>query len=188
MKFEESQEKIPSDDALNQESAILDQFEAMGVKNPKKIVKLAQRLYAESTHPVQKRLCRDISISADPVKYVTRCIGLIRDCAVIMKQFMDDGCHGMIFTGRDGDEVYPIKLDTRENWLTENKQWDPEQEMIIQNQAADAWLREHDKGYFYGKVVLFPNFGFSGIPRIIEMQCVNDTSGLVKYPGTNFYV
>lgn len=71
--------------------------------------------------------------------------------------------------------------------MTEGKQWDPEQEMIIQHEAADNWMKDHNKGYFLGKVVLFPMFGFSGEPRIIEMKC-GDTDGLVKYPGTNYYV
>ncbi|MNY19254.1 hypothetical protein D3C86_1526790 [compost metagenome] len=93
----------------------------------------------------------------------------------------------MIFTGKNGTDIFPVKLDTRANWLEESKRWDPEQEMVIQHEVVHSWMRDHDKGYFYGKVVLFPTFGFSGEPRIIEMAC-GDTTGMVKYPGTNFYV
>lgn len=176
-----------TNDNLEQEAAILVKFEELKNPNPKKVKKLASRLYGESITEIQKRLCRDIYRADDPVKYMYSCIEKIRDCAILIEQFIEDGFHGMIFTGRDGTEVWPIKLDTRENWLTEGKQWDPDQELIIQHEAANSWMREHDKGYFFGKVVLFPKFGFSGEPRIIEMSC-GDTTGLVKYPGTNFYV
>ncbi|MCY1299293.1 hypothetical protein D9M70_488160 [compost metagenome] len=115
------------------------------------------------------------------------CINKIRDCAILVENFIKDGNHGMLFTGNNGLDVYPIKLDTRDNWLTEGTKWDPEQEMIIQHDAANNWMKEHDKGTFYGKVVLFPQFGFSGEPRIVEMAC-GDTEGMVKYPGTNYFV
>lgn len=174
-------------DTLEQESAILALFE--GIKNPnaKKVKKFAAKMYAKCTLEIQKRLCRDIYRADDPVKYMHTCIEKIRDCALLVEQFIADGCHGMLFTGKDGLEVWPIKLDTNQNWLNEGKLWDPEQEMIIAHDCANNWMREHDKGYFFGKVVLFPKFGFSGEPRIIEMQC-GDTEGMIKYPGTDYYV
>jgi hypothetical protein len=174
-------------DNLKEESAILDIFEGIKNPNPKKVKKLASRLYGEVTSDIQKRLCRDIFRADDPVKYMWSCINKIRDCAILVEQFIEDGNHGMLFTGKDGLEVYPVKLDTRDNWLTEGTKWDPEQEMIIQHDACNNWMQEHDKGSFYGKVVLFPQFGFSGEPRIIEMAC-GDTEGMTKYPGTNYYV
>ncbi|MNO21499.1 hypothetical protein D3C76_112730 [compost metagenome] len=174
-------------DTLNQESAILDQFEAIKNPNAKKVKKFAARMYNECTLEIQKRLCRDIFRADDPVKYMRSCIDKIRDCAILVEQFIEDGCHGMIFTGKNGTDVYPVQLNTRESWLNEGKRWDEEQEMIIQHEAVNNWMKDHDKGYFYGKVVLFPKFGFSGEPRIVEMAC-GDTEGMVKYPGTNFYV
>lgn len=174
-------------DTLNQEFSILQMF--MDIKNPnaKKYKKLAARMALEAPKEIQRIICRDIYRAHDPIKYAKSCYDKITDCAILTKQFLEDGCHGMIFTGTNGCDIWPVKLDTRTNWLEEGKAWDPEQEMIIQHEAVDSWMREHDKGYFYGKVVLFPNFGFSGEPRIIEMSC-GDTEGMVKYPGTNFYV
>lgn len=174
-------------DTLKQESAILDKFEALKNPNAKKVKKLAARLYNECTLEIQKRVCRDIYRADDPVKYMRSCIDKIRDCAMLIEQFIADGCHGMIFTGKNGTDVWPIQLNTRESWLTEGKRWDEEQEMIIQHDCVNNWMKEHDKGRFYGKVVLFPKFGFSGEPRIIEMAC-GDVEGMVKYPGTNYYV
>lgn len=174
-------------DHLEQESAVLEMFISLKNPNAKKVKKLAARLYNELPLEIQKRLCRDIYRADDPVKYMTSCYNKIHDCAILIKQFIEDGSHGMIFTGKNGTDIYPVTLDTRTNWLTEGKRWDPEQEMIIQHQAAQSWMAEHDKGYFFGKVVLFPTFGFSGEPRVIEMAC-GDTEGMVKYPGTDFYV
>lgn len=174
-------------DTLEQESAVLAMFQAIKNPNAKKVKKLASRLSLELPLDIQKRLCRDIYRAYDPVKYMNSCIDKIHDCAILVKQFIEEGNHGMIFTGKNGTDIFPVKLDTRANWLEEGKRWDPEQEMIIAHETASNWMRDHDKGYFFGKVVLFPTFGFSGEPRIIEMTC-GDTEGMVKYPGTNFYV
>lgn len=178
---------MSNNDYLEQESAILEVFEQLKNPNDKKVKKLAARLHSEVTNDIQKRLCRDVYRADEPLKYLRSCISKIRDCAILIEQFIEDGAHGMIFTGKDGCDVYPIKLETRQNWLTEGKEWDPEQEMIIQHDSVNSWMRENDKGYFLGKVVLFPKFGFSGEPRIIEMAC-GDIKGMVKYPGTNYYV
>ena len=174
-------------DTLEQESAVLAMFQEIKNPNAKKVKKLAARLHNELPLDIQKRLCRDIYRADDPVKYMNSCINKIHDCAILVKQFISEGKHGMLFTGKNGTDIYPIQLDTRSNWLEEGKRWDPEQEMIIAHEAAQDWMKTYDKGYFFGKVVLFPTFGFSGEPRIIEMSC-GDTKGMVKYPGTNFYV
>ncbi len=176
-----------NNDCIEQESAILEVFEQLKNPNDKKVKKLAAKLYSEVTNEIQKRLCRDVYRADEPLKYLRTCINKIRDCAILIEQFIEEGAHGMIFTGKDGCDVYPVQLNTRENWLKEGKRWDPEQETIIQHNAVDEWMKTHDKGYFFGKVVLFPQFGFSGEPRIIEMRC-GDTTGMVKYPGTNYYV
>ena len=176
-------------DVLEQEAALLDMFEAIKNPNAKKVKKFAARMYNECQLEIQKRLCRDIFRADDPVKYMNSCITKIRECAQLVAQFTAEGSHGMIFTGKFGTDVYPVKVEIRPGckWLTEGTPWDPEQEMVMAHDAVNAWMRDHDKGYFFGKVVLFPQFGFSGEPRIIEMAC-GDTEGMVKYPGTNYYV
>ena len=174
-------------EGLEEEAAILKVFEEMKNPNPKKVKKLAARLHDEVNSDVQKRLCRDIYRADEPVKYMHSCIVKIRECAILIEQFIEEGHHGMIFTGTNGCDIYPVTLNTRQNWLNKEDKWDPEQEMLIQHDAVNAWMKEYDKGHFRGKVVLFPAFGFSGEPRIIEMAC-GDTTGMVKYPGTNYYV
>lgn len=175
-------------DTLEQESAILDMFDAIKNPNHKKVRNLAKRLLMESKLDIQKRLCRDILRSDKALTYVRDCIAKIRDCALLVEYFIEDGYHGMVFTGKDGKEVWPIKLSSINlKWFTEGKPWCPEEEMRIQHDAANALMKEKDIGYFHGKVVLFPKFGFSGEPRIIEMQCGGKTEGQVRYPGTNYW-
>jgi hypothetical protein len=183
-KYEEQEGDHYTGAALAGETVIFDIIEAEHITNPKKLKKFAQRLMQVTTSEVQLRLLQDIMIDRDPVKYVRDCAAKIRDCAVVIRQFVEDGCHGMIMIN---NTVYPVQLKTQEKWLKEDKLWDPTDEMEIQHHAANDWMRQHDKGYFLGKVVLFPQFGFSGIPRIVEMQCTKEVDGLTRYPGTNFF-
>lgn len=175
-------------DSFAQESAILKVFKDANLKNPKKVRSMATRLLKETTLPIQRQLLMDLIVAGNPLKYLHYCIDHVEQCAVIIKQFIDDGCHGMIMTGHKCRTIYPVKLDTRENWLKADDLWNEEDELLIQHNAAEMWMKEYDKGYFLGKVVLFPHFGFSGIPRVIEMQCSTDTEGMKRYPGTNYFV
>lgn len=175
-------------DTLEQESSILDQFDAIKNPNHKKVKKLAWRLLHESKLEVQRKLCRDVLQADNALDYVRECVAKIRDCALLVQYFIEDGHHGMIFTGEDGKEVWPVTLSSINlKWFTEGKPWCPEEEMRIQHDAANALMKEKDIGYFHGKVVLFPKFGFSGEPRIVEMQCGAGTEGQVRYPGTNYW-
>lgn len=175
-------------DSFAQESTILKVFKDANLKNPKKVRSMATRLLKETTLPIQRQLLMDLIAAGNPLEYLRYCIDHVEQCAVIIKQFIDDGCHGMIMTGHKCRTIYPVKLDTRENWLKADDLWNEEDELLIQHEAANNFMKEYNKGYFLGKVVLFPHFGFSGIPRVIEMQCTHDTEGLVRYPGTNFFV
>ena len=58
--------------------------------------------------------------------------------------------------------VYGVKLDTRENWLTEDKEWTIEDEDEILQRLVRAWMKENEFKKFKGKIALFPEFGFSG--------------------------
>lgn len=161
---EDIREAPVKEDALSQESAILDIFEKAGTKNPKKVKKLALRLLKETTSRIQIKLLTDIASAKNSATQAEYYIKVIRDCAILIQQFIEDGCHGMIMMRH---QVYPVVLDTRENWLSEKKIWHPDDEEEIQRQAVKNWMVEHKQNYFIGKVTLFPNFGFSGVPRIV---------------------
>ena len=145
-------------------------FEAIKNPNDKKVKKLAAKLYNELTDPTALSFCRDIYSSDSPYKYLLACSVKINDTLILIDQFLAEGYHGMILTGSDACTVYPIKLHTNERWLTENKRWDLEQEKELQRDAALNWMIENDKDDFFGKVILFPKFGFSGQARIHDIR------------------
>lgn len=156
--------KFPEVDSLTLEIAILDQFK--GLTNPKKIRKLATKLYGQATNTIQKKLCLDLIKSKDPIAKLEHCVTLIEDTSIIIEELVESGHHGMIIMGKD---ISPVKIDTLKKWLVSDDRWSLEDEFEIQNRVAEDWLRTNGKTEFLGKVVLFPQFGFSGVPRIIEV-------------------
>ena len=175
--------------SLTEERSALERIVRDCKSNPKKVKQLAKRIYSTSKSEETKKLCRDICSASNPLTYIKDAIAKVRDFATLVEQFIEDGCHGAIITGNNGLDVYPVKLDAPEKWLTPEDKWNPEDEQEIMCNAAHNWMKEYDKGYFYGKVILFPFFGFSGVPRIYELRCTGgDNKGLVKVPGTNYYV
>lgn len=152
-------------DSVTMETTILQHFK--GLTNPKKIVKLATKLALQTQNKLQKKLCLDIAYAADPVKYLNKCFAMLEDCSTIIAQFIADGCHGMLI---DGKTTYPVRVEALSSWLRKEDKWTEADEIDIQYQAAENWLIEYEKSYFLGKVVLFSEFGFSGVPRLIEVS------------------
>lgn len=174
-------------DSLSQEAGILDILKSHKLKNPKKLCKLAQRLLEETQFPIQRELLMDILRARDPIAYLNDCEQRVTECTAIVKQFIDDGCHGMILTGPRYTVIYPIELQTMEKWLNADDMWSPEDELDIKYKAVKAWMEEHEADHFHGKALLFPQFGFSGLPELITMDRRIDTDGLDKIDGTDFF-
>jgi len=157
-------------DTLKQESAVLEHFKNLNTRNPKKIVKFAKKLYGEVETSIQRKFCLDIIKADNPVKYLEECMGLIYDCANLIEGFIETGHHGMMFTGDDGKTVHPLKLNTRENWLKEGQRWDPEQEREIMYELCEQWMIDTNQTLVHTKILLFPKFGFSGVPRMLTCR------------------
>lgn len=153
---------------LEQESDILRVLEESGITNPKKLVKLAKRLHNESPHELQRKLCVEIIKSPRPVEYVKHCIQKIKDFAEMVQFEVKRGNHGMLIVGSKMDIIIPIKLKLPENWIKDGIPWVEDDERDIMRQAAENYLRTSTRKYLLAKVVLFPEFGFSGIPRVFE--------------------
>lgn len=170
------------EDPLMAEAAILQFFKNNFTTNPKKLVKLAIRVMPDCADYVVKGLITSILNAKDPVAYLQKCFRDIEALVEISKDLVADGYHGMIFMK---DVIYPLKLDTRENWLKDR--WAEEDELEILHRLAGEWMRTNNKTSFHGKVVLWPAFGFSGIPTNIRMRTTDDTTGLERMIGTNFY-
>lgn len=177
-------------DALMTESEIFEQLKA-SAKNPKKLIQAVKRMFNQAPAYVQDGMLSHLLVTNDPCGYLNKSIQKLADYKIIVKDLIEAGNHGMIIhkdnPKSEQETIYPAHLNTRANWLKENQVWDNEQEMLIQHELAEGWMSEHNKGYFFGKVVLFKEFGFSGIPRIIEMKCSKDVQHLKRYPGTNYY-
>jgi len=167
------------------EYEIIEDLEQKNFTNPKKLIKYAKSIYPTLKFEVQKILVESLVNNPDPIKYLKDVSVKVKDCAIIIEQFVEDGCHGMIMMG---NTVYPVKLDTIDKWLTEGKPWHPEDEARIRIEAADKLMQEKNIGYFNGKVVLFPYFGFSGIPETVELACRPMKENDVRYANTKFFV
>lgn len=159
-----STNKTPDKDALNIESELLKKFE--GLTNAKKIKKLATRLLSEADNEIAKMVCMDIIKAKDPCEKLKRSISLINDASVLVEEFIEQGAHGMIIIGSD---TYTVEVKTMSKWLDQKDKWTEEDEVDIQYKAAEDWLRAYNQKKFLGKVVLFSQFGFSGVPRLIEV-------------------
>lgn len=156
---------------LEQESGILDYFRNLNTTNPKKIKRLAQRLYFAAQHDLQRKVCKDILDTKDPYGMITDYLNRIDDFIILSKQFVEDGHHGILFTGDNGDIVYPITLDTLPHWLDDpNDKWNEDDEKEIMLNLAKEYLRTTTLKRTLVKVVLFQDFGFSGAPRIFEVR------------------
>lgn len=152
--------------------------------NPKKVRALATKITPLCAPHIINGLIHSVLTVRDPVKYLEGCFNDVGEYATIIKSFIESGHQGMIQVDRD---CYPVKLVCPEKWLTEGDPWHPDDEQLIGADACNAWMKEYDRGYFFGRVVLFSDFGFSGIPREFEMRCTTNTKNLKRYPGTRYY-
>lgn len=151
--------------------------------NPKKVKAFATRIAPVCAPHIVNGLIRGVLASKDPVGYVRGCLREVGDYAVVIRDFVEAGQHGMVQVGRS---CYPIQLQCPKAWLSDGP-WHPEDEQMILADACNSWMRDHDVGYFHGRAVLFTEFGFSGIPREFEMRCTKSVQGLYKVPGTRYY-
>lgn len=152
--------------------------------NPKKVKQLAKRITPLCAPHIINGLIYNVLAMKDPVGYLFDCFEDIQTYAVIIRDFVESGHHGMVQVGR---QCYPVKLVCPEKWLRSDDPWHPEDEQMIGADMCNAWMKEYNKGVFHGRAILFSEFGFTGIPREFEMRCTTNLKGLKKHPGTNFY-
>lgn len=156
---------MPRQDPLDIESALISQFD--GLKRHKDILKLNSRIFSQAKDDATKMFCKSVAASKEPLQYLDFCRRRIADSRLIKSELIAAGNHGMLVFNRI---VYGVKLDTRENWLTEDKEWTIEDEDEILDKAARRWMEEQNIKKFVGKVVLFPEFGFSGQMMLLDIQ------------------
>lgn len=150
---------------LEQENCVIDYFFDNWAPKKKNIYKIAKRIYAQTPRFIQRSILDHIMDgSVDPVQFMLACFDEKAEWAKIMKELLDKGDHGMI----DHDsKVYGVNLNTNPRWLNDKQQkrWHPDDEWAIMKEAVDLWEKEHGVENFSGKIMLFPEYGFSGMPR-----------------------
>jgi hypothetical protein len=149
--------------AFEQELHILNWFKENFTTNPKKLKKMSARVRPLLPAFIQASLCDALERSTDPVKMLQLAFKDLAAYPAIMAGLISEGNHGMII---DGSNLYGISLETNEKWLNPNKdgKWSGEDESDIIDKALLRWMAKTRRRTFNGRVTLFPEFGFSGIP------------------------
>lgn len=162
----------PDTTPMEQENQILDYFYDNWVDNPKKLVKMVRRIYDQVPRFIQKSLLDNVLTGhVNPVVHFIACFREKTNWLIIIKQLLEEGNHGILFFD---DQVYGISLKTNKNWLRAKDRWTMEDEMDIMEEAFESWAEEHGVTHFLGKVMLFPEFGFSGMPYKFDRALKKD--------------
>lgn len=150
---------------LEQENCVIDYFFDNWAPKKKNIYKIAKRIYAQVPRFIQRSILDNIlSGSVDPVEYMKACFDEKAEWAIILKRMLKEGNHGIIWNNQ---EVYGFDLNTNQRWLNDKQQkrWHPDDEWAIMKDAIDLWEKKHGVDTFEGKIMLFTEYGFSGMPR-----------------------
>jgi hypothetical protein len=152
---------------LEQENQVLRYFQANWTTNPKKLVKLAKKITPGIPAFIQRSIIHNVCTAKYPVKFLEEAFREMGDLPILMKQLRDEGNHGMIM---DDNKIYGIEIKANPKWLRENDKWNPDDEDEIINSVVEGWMEEQKIKAFIGKVLLFHECGFSGIPRKVHQE------------------
>jgi hypothetical protein len=160
--------------AFEQELHVLGWFKDNFTTNPKKLKKMSARVRPLLPEFIQKSLCDALDRSTDPVKLLQMAFKDLAAYPGIMADLIALGNHGMII---EGQNIYGFNLDTNEKWLNPNKdgKWSPEDESEIIDKVLLRWMAKERRRTFNGRLTLFPEFGFSGIPFHAPYRFGDDT-------------
>lgn len=148
---------------FEQERQVLLFFKATFPTKAKKLVRLAQKVYDEYPSFIQNGLLQNIMVAKDPIAYLETCFDHLEEFPEIIDRLIAEGNHGMVIYKR---QIYGLEIKTVKNWLRQGDKWDYEQELDIQDSLINAWMDAHEfVNVKDAKIVLFDEFGFSGMPR-----------------------
>ena len=151
---------------LEKETKMLQLFRDNYTTNPKKLLKFAKKIWPTQSKFLQEGILRNLFEAKDPVDYLNKCLQQAEEYPVIIKQLVADGKHG--FMVRKG-VIYPIEIKARDNWLKANDRWTVEDEDEIMDKWVKAWMKENNVRDFQARVMLFAEFGFSGIMKLVTL-------------------
>jgi hypothetical protein len=150
-----------------QEDAVLQYFADNWTTNPKKLKKMALKIWADQPDWIQRGLLQNIIEDDKPAQLLEMFFTIMAEWKDVVPKLIADGNHGMIIKG--SNEIHGFDLKANPKWLTEDDLWNHEQEIEIQDTVIRQWMAQEGLTKFHGKIVLFDEFGFSGMLReIIE--------------------
>lgn len=152
---------------LEQENQVLRYFQDNWTANPKKLVKMAKKIAPGIPDFIQRSIIHNVCVARYPAKWLQEAFREMNDLPILMQQLRDEGNHGMIM---DDNKIYGIEIKANPKWLRENDKWNPDDEDEIINSVVEGWMEEQKIKAFIGKVLLFHEFGFSGIPRKVNQE------------------
>lgn len=148
---------------MEQENHVLNWFRDSGVTNPKKLVKMARRIENDIPQFIKRSIVDNVLNARYPQKFLAEAYKEMADYPVIIAGLIADGNHGMLMFG---DDIVGLEINAKwSSWMKTDDRWNTNQEIELQDELVDNWVEENVIRSFEGRIVLFREFGFSGMPR-----------------------
>lgn len=158
--------------ALEQEGQVLNWFRDSGVTNPKKLVKMAQKIHDTIPEFISRSITHNVLNARYPAKFLAEAYREMDDYPIIISGLIADGNHGMLMCD---DNIYGLVVNTRwASWMEAKHRWDMDQEAEIQDEMVNEWMESNLIRSFTGRIVLFREFGFSGMARKIKQTMTKE--------------
>lgn len=164
---------MTEDNPLLAEYKLLNFFRENWNPNPKKTVQLMARYLRENPNQpdhVVNGLITPILTVRDPVQYLRECFDYQLEYHRIVIEMHENGFHGFITTGL---LCYGVRVESDEE-LTPDNTWEEDEERAIQRELIYEWGKTHQMVGGMAKILLFREYGFSGITRAFEKRDLND--------------
>ena len=157
---------------LAQEGQVLNWFRDSGVTNPKKLVKMAKKIHGIIPEFISRSITHNVLIARYPAKFLAEAYREMDDYPVIIAGLIADGNHGMLL---HNDNIYGLVVNTKwSSWMEGSQRWNSDQEAEIQDELLDSWMEENIIRHFDGRMVLFREFGFTGMARKMVWTMTDD--------------
>ena len=153
---------------MEQENQVIDYFFDNWVPKKKNIHKMVKRIYPQVPKFLQRSILDCIlNFEVEPVGFMISLFDEKAKWAEIMPQMLAEGNHGVI---SDDFKVYGFEIKTVPRWLNDKQQprWHPDDEYDIMQKAIEDFVKDHKLSYVDVRIMLFPEFGFSGMPRRVR--------------------
>lgn len=150
---------------LEQENIVMEYLKANFSTNPKKLVKMVRRIEGNIPMFIRRSVIHTLLTIKNPVKYLEECLLEMLDYPVLIKQLIEEGNHGMII---DNDKLFGFEVKANPRWLRVDDKWNVEDEKDIIDEVVEQHMTKYKLREFTGRIMLFRDFGFSGMPYKIN--------------------